>query len=88
MVLFLNRIAYIDEFAVLEDEEVVICSKDFETGDGFIAEVGNDVDVRFEGGDMGTKLYYFISKQLVSAGKSFDSGRTYCQLGRVALWWW
>lgn len=47
MVLFLDRVADVDEFAVFEDEEVVFCGEGFEAGDCFGTEVGEDVDVCF-----------------------------------------
>jgi hypothetical protein len=56
MVLFLDRVAYIYKLAILEDEEIVFCSKGFEAFGRLLAEVGDDVDVGFKGGDMGTKF--------------------------------
>lgn len=63
MVLFLDCVADVDEFAVFEDQEVVFFGDCFEAAGGFGAEVGEDVDVGFEDGDVGTEFY---TKELVA----------------------
>lgn len=55
VVLLLNCVADVDEFAVFEDEEVVFGGHGFEARDCFFAEVGEDVDVGFYHGDVGTQ---------------------------------
>lgn len=57
MVLLLDRVADINEFAVFEDQEVVFFGDCFEAAGGFGAEVGEDVDVGFEDGDVGAEFY-------------------------------
>lgn len=56
MVLFLDCVADINEFAVFEDQEIVFFGDAFQAGGGFGAEVGQDVDVGFEDGDVGAEL--------------------------------
>jgi hypothetical protein len=43
----LHCVADVDEFAVFEDEEVVLLGEGGERGEGFGGEVGEDVDVGF-----------------------------------------
>lgn len=52
VVLLLDGVADVDEFAVFEDEEVVFCGERFQACDCFGAEVGEDVDVGFYYGDV------------------------------------
>lgn len=52
VVLLLDCGANVDEFAVFEDEEVVCAGEGGERGEGGGAEVGEDVDVGFEDGDV------------------------------------
>lgn len=66
MVLFLDRVAYVDEFAVFEDEEIMFCSESFEACGGFGAEVGEDVYVCFEACDVRTKFYRGFEVSVVS----------------------
>jgi hypothetical protein len=56
VVLFLDCVANINEFAVFKDEEVMFFGECAEAGRGFVAEVGEDVDVGFEDGDVGAEL--------------------------------
>lgn len=65
VVLFLDGVADVDEFAVFEDEEVVFFGERFQTGDCFGTEVGNDVDVGFYHGDVGTKACKNICESVV-----------------------
>lgn len=55
VVLLLDCVADVDEFAVFEDEEVVFGGEGFEAGNGFFAEVGEDVDVGFDYGNIGAQ---------------------------------
>lgn len=55
MVLLLDCVANVDEFAVFEDEEVVLPGERLEAGNCFGAEVGNDIDVCFQDSDVGTE---------------------------------
>lgn len=57
MVLFLDGVADIDEFAVFEDEEIVFGGEALEAGDSLWAEIGEDVDVRFENGNVWTEFF-------------------------------
>jgi hypothetical protein len=55
VVLLLNGVADVDEFAVFKDEEVVLCGEGVESVDCRLAEVGKDVDVRFDHRDVGAQ---------------------------------
>lgn len=55
MVLLLDGVADVDELAVFEDKEVVLVGEGLEAGDGLFAEVGEDVDVGFDDGDVGAE---------------------------------
>ena len=66
MVLLLHRVSDIDEFAVFEDEEVVLCREGVETGDGFVAEVGKDVDVSLDHGYMRSQTYTKSNENMFS----------------------
>ena len=55
VVLFLDGVADVDEFAVFEDQEVVFLREGLESRDGFFAEVREDVDVGFDDGDVRTE---------------------------------
>lgn len=57
MVLFLDGVADVDEFAVFEDEEIVFGGEALEAGDGLWAEIGEDVDVSFENGNKWTEFF-------------------------------
>lgn len=57
VVLLLNCVADVDEFAVFEDEEVVLFGEGFEAGNCFFTEVGEDVDVGFDHGDVGAQTW-------------------------------
>lgn len=57
VVLLLDGVADVDEFAVLEDEEVVFLGEGLEASDSLVAEIGEDVDVGFYDGDIGTEAY-------------------------------
>jgi hypothetical protein len=57
VVLLLDCVADVDEFAVFEDEEVVFLGEGLEAGDCFFAEVGEDVDVGFDYGDVGAQTW-------------------------------
>lgn len=63
VVLLLNGVADVDELAVFEDEEVVLFCKGLEPGDRFLAEVGEDVDVRFYHGDVRAQACESITGQ-------------------------
>jgi hypothetical protein len=45
MVLLLDGVADIDEFAVLEDQKVVLLSQHIQAIDSVDAEIGEDIDV-------------------------------------------
>jgi len=47
VILLLHCCADVDEFAVFEDEEVVLVREGGEAGEGAGRQVGEDVDVRF-----------------------------------------
>lgn len=55
MVLFLHRVTDIDELPILEYQEIVLLGELLQTGDGFLAEVGQNVDMCFDDGNVGTK---------------------------------
>ena len=48
MVLLLDCVADINKFAIFEDEEVVLGCEGIETGNSFVAEVGEDINVCFD----------------------------------------
>lgn len=55
MVLLLDCVSDIDELAIFEDEEIVLLCKGLQTGDGFFAEIGEDIDVSFDHGNVRTE---------------------------------
>lgn len=57
MVLLLDRVADIDELAVLEDEEVVFLRDLLQALHSIFAEVGDQIDVNLEDSDVWTQLY-------------------------------
>lgn len=57
VVLFLDRVTDVDKFAVFKDEEVVLRSEGLEAGDCFAAEIGENVDVGFDDGDVGAEAW-------------------------------
>lgn len=70
MVLFLDCIADINELAVFENKEVVFFGDCFEAGRRFGAEVGEDVDMGFEDGDIRAE-FYIPPPELVKGEKIF-----------------
>lgn len=50
-VLFLYSIAYVDEFTVFEYQEVMLVRENCQTINGSLAEVLNDINVRFQDGN-------------------------------------
>jgi hypothetical protein len=56
MVLLLDGVADIDEFAVLEDQKVVLLSQHIQAIDSVDAEIGEDIDVCLDDGDVGTEI--------------------------------
>ena len=57
MILLLDCVADVDKFAVFEDEEVVLCCERLQAGECGGGEIFEDVDVRFEDGDVGAEAY-------------------------------
>lgn len=75
MVLFLHGVANVDEFAVFENEKVVLLGELGKALGGLFAEVGENVDVCFEYGDVWTEPYIRkkkISRAQVQAQSSID----------------
>lgn len=55
VVLLLYSVANVDKFAVLKDEEVVLLSEGLEAIDGLGTKVGEDVNMGFDNGNVGTE---------------------------------
>lgn len=56
VVLLLDGVADIDEFAVLEDQKVVLLSQNIQALDSVDAEIGEDIDVCLDDGDVRTEI--------------------------------
>lgn len=61
MVLLLDCVADVDEFAVFEDQEVVLCCERLEAGKCGGGEIFEDVDVCFEDGDVGAQACVIVA---------------------------
>lgn len=57
MVLLLSCRADVDNFAVLENEEVVLFGESFEPLNGLFAKVANNIDMSFEDSDVEAEIY-------------------------------
>ena len=55
VVLLLDSVSDVNEFPVFKDEEVVLLRKGLETLDGLVTEIGEDVNVGFNDGDVGAE---------------------------------
>jgi hypothetical protein len=56
VVLLLDGVANIDEFPVLEDQKVVLLSQHIQAIDSVDAEIGEDIDVCLDDGDVGAEI--------------------------------
>lgn len=55
VVLLLDRVADVNELAVLEDEKVVLLRESLKSLNGLVAEIREDIDVGFDHGNVGTE---------------------------------
>lgn len=55
IVLFLHRVSDVDEFSVFEDQKVVLLGELLESGYRLLAEVGQDINMGFNDGNVGAE---------------------------------